>query len=254
MDRDTRPEELFSMIGRDRNDIGRLINQVAKLAISNREFIAPIDFKIPRFYFSSIKTISTAEDLSNISKLHSKGLTVLSSIQISKKPHSFMLMLSPTPGSQSIADCPSLKDVETSFLNDRLAIVFHSVSGYNFSAEYSHIYMAHSSRATAFTDCLAVCKRAIIATDPSIETEMLERYVNFIVRVAKWESTLAIKNCGTAVATEAPSLQITAMQRFKGFHNVKVFIGNAADNTLSAWIRLEANVDKTTLEPTGPVP
>lgn len=136
--------------------------------------------------------------------------------------------------------CPDISTIKTNMQNDKLYILIYSKEGYNFSAEFEHVYKGKMNKNTLYDDTFAICKRAIIAIDPLLDDNSnIDSYVEYILCHATWEISIANSICSKTLNIQTPKLPITCKNANNIFSTCKVFIGRISQNhPLSFWVRV----------------
>lgn len=137
--------------------------------------------------------------------------------------------------------CPDVSTIKTNMQNDKLYILIYNKEGYNFSAEFEHVYKGKFNKSTLYDDTFAICKRAIIAIEPSLENEnsTIDSYVEYILCHAAWETSIAHSICSSTLSIQIPKLPITCKNVNNVFSTCKIFIGRISKNhPLCFWVRV----------------
>lgn len=86
--------------------------------------------------------------------------------------------------------CPTLSSVQESLTSGALSFTVHAASGYDFTAEFQHVYEGHSTSKSTYGDFLVICKRALIAHDPSLSDSAAESYTKVRIKHSHIRCTL----------------------------------------------------------------
>ena len=135
--------------------------------------------------------------------------------------------------------CPSLEEVYLAILKENTMFTVHSLDGYNFSAEYAHIYRLRSEKSFYPLDVVSVCQRAILSHDPFLKHA--KKCSEFIVKIAYWE---AIKLEATADSSFAAIFPIVkAVSTKDRFYGARIYIGHSSmDHALCCFIRMNCGI------------
>ncbi len=136
---------------------------------------------------------------------------------------------------------PDVSTIRTNMQNDKLYVLIYNKEGYNFSAEFEHVYKGKLNKHTLYDDTFAICKRAIIAIEPSFENEnsSIDSYVEYILCHAVWEISIANAICSSTISIQIPKLPITCKNVNNIFSTCKIFIGRTSKNhPLCFWVRV----------------
>ena len=147
-----------------------------------------------------------------------------------------MLDLERAPYPVSAKVCPSLDAIEADLKREKMYLTIHSREGYNFTAEYEHVYMGRLRKASLFRDISAICRRAVTVAGPAIETSEVGAYVEYIIRMATWEALIASDVAALAISALFPKIDFTCSRAAAKLLSAKIYIGSEAGN-LCFWVR-----------------
>ena len=143
---------------------------------------------------------------------------------------------------------PTARDVKKRIRDKKLFVSFYSLDGYDFTAEFEHVYSGDTSHTSIFDDVVAVCKRAIVSADPgmTVSTSDLDVLADYVTRMAAWEAGAGDSVAAATVASALPLLDATVipptltLSRYG--HHVRIYIGfdptsTSKKNGLCFWVR-----------------
>jgi alpha-tubulin suppressor-like RCC1 family protein len=217
------------------------IHRIPFNELKSKAFDGEVTISEPSEIFEDIETLSALRDFAFQSygktsikppnETSSKCILEFEDIQF---PSSFSL-------------CPTLKDVENAMTNDLLVLNIKEFGGYNFFSEFEHIYRGKSNKRTSFRDAVAVCKRALLAIEPSMDESLAQLYTEYIIRIAAWEVHIGNSACTSTIGSSLPLITVCAMKRSR-YSIASIFIGhNEIDHSLSFCVRVCPEVDSVAI-------
>lgn len=206
----------------------------------NSRYLAPKDVEVASFSSSDIKNYKEISTRS-AKKFYDQIITFCEAAVSDDK---FFVELKDVGLPSSSTRCPTAREVEKDVLAGRLSMTFYSTDGFNFSAEFLHIYKARSHQSTKYKDIIAICKRALICTEPSLQSETLDLYCNYILRIVAWEADLSSAICEHKFKSDFPSVRVAALADSKLQRPLKVYIGKLDTGKISFWVRFEPLVTR----------
>jgi hypothetical protein len=211
-----------------RKDIDGLVSRVRESAAANTEWLTPSDK-------------SAAVVASSASGGGPEGLDRLSALVSFTSTKGKRCLVQLPPSLAKVPPCPSFQDVKANIERDMSIFTVHSFDGYNFSAEYSHIYRMRTEKNFYPLDVLSVCQRALMALDPLMDADRALIHAQHIIRVAYWDAS-NVETVGDAALTNGfPSVEAVS-DRTKSFHS-RIYLGRLADDpNLSCFVRIFCGV------------
>lgn len=220
-------------------------------SLSKNEIISEIDecWVAPGDKHISVDILDSNPDDSTIFLKHVLGNSNFSSYdgmhRVDRRLHKFSNVSQPT---ETTTVCPALPEIEKLLSSRSLYMSFHSITGYDFSAEFEHVYDGNMTIKSVYANNRIICWRAIAAVCPNVPDNVIESYVDYILRIAAWEATLAYAICDHTMKTKYPSIQcssdLTASP--SKFSSIRVYItSNPANDELVILLRTCPSVYST---------
>jgi len=159
----------------------------------------------------------------------------------------FLLQMGSTAYPKQVRLCPVVERVRGRLAGESLIVTVHSYSGYDFSAEYTHVYKGKFSPKTAPDDLDAVLRRALRSASPTIGEGSCARYAEFAARIGAWEGDLASAVCEETLRARFPRwsalpLEI-ASDSDEPFRHVQIYVGHNGVGELSFSVRVRLSLE-----------
>jgi len=210
-----------------------------------KKWIAPIDKNVTRINTAILQEKVDLMDIDNLASLKeclldscSLNVEMEKSQIVAKK---CMLEFDNIMFPSTFPLCPDISMIKTNMENDKLYALIYSKEGYNFSAEFEHVYKGKLNKNTLYDDTFAICKRAILAIDPSLDEDInnIDSYVEYILCHAAWEISIANSICSSTLNVQIPKLSIICKNVTNVFSTCKIFIGRISKtHPLCFWVRV----------------
>ncbi len=152
------------------------------------------------------------------------------------------LSCSPIVYPTQVSLCPTLDTIKDRFYLDNLIITVYSLSGYNFSSEYTNVYKATYNKLNVYEDLSAVIRRTLKSLDPTMMEVFCLKYADYVIRTASWESNLAHSVAAETVKGLVSSkVTVTSKWKDTDFSHIKVYVGrsNGGELFFSVRVRVE---------------
>ena len=125
--------------------------------------------------------------------------------------------------------CPTLAAVQDALVTGSLSFTVHATGGFDFTAEFRHVYDGGQGFApkAAYGDFVAVCKRALVASDSGLADDRAEAFAKHILRMAAWEHTIAHETAQMTLVSDLPHLKafVSTKGQTSVYSNVNIVIG-----------------------------
>ena len=214
---------------------------------NHKKFIAPVDDGVATL---SLKEFSNAIfQYEYLADLHATVADSIPEDMDGKKPDECLIDLGSVAYPAVFPQCPNLSQIQSSMSSQKLFITLYSIDGYNYTAEYNHVYRGKISWDTAYKDIFTIALRAIQTQDPSLSTDQAMSYTIYMLRMIAWETSLCQHAASDSIENTFPVLN--AVAETTSFHHVKVYIGRHYGTTariageLCFWLRLSPGVEMT---------
>ena len=213
----------------------------------HKKFIAPVDDGVATL---SLKEFSNAIfQYEYLADLHATVTDSIPEDMDGKKPDECLIELGSVAYPAVFPQCPNLSQIQSSMSSQKLFITLYNIDGYNYTAEYNHVYRGKISWDTAYKDIFTIALRAIQTQDPSLSKDQAMSYTTYMLRMIAWETSLCQHAASDSIENTFPVLN--AVAETSSFHHVKVYIGRHYGSTariageLCFWLRLSPGVEMT---------
>jgi hypothetical protein len=171
----------------------------------------------------------------------------------------FLLQMGSTAYPKQVKQCPAVEQVRARIAGESLIVSVHGYGGYDFSAEYTHVYKGKFSPKSAPDDLDAVLRRALRSVSPTISDGNCARYAEFASRIGPWEGDLAAAVCEETLRKRFPTWSALPLEveGEKGvqrdlFRHVQIFVGFNGAGELSFSVRVRLSLELASAAPTPP--